>query len=314
MKPKISVITISYNSAKYIQLAIESVLAQSFIDFEYIIGDDCSTDNTWEIINEYDDFRIKKYRNEKNIGEYPNRNKSLEFATGEYVIWIDGDDIFYPHGLEFMVKMLDAFPNSAMACARPYWQNMVYPYELTPIETFTFELLSSPVLVDGFPDTLFRTEILKKIGGLSENIISGDTYTKRKIALNHNVLLVSKSVSWWRIRDGQASSKLKTYEGVLEVFNNTMEFIEYAKSLFTEVEYQTAIERAKKGVLKKVVKLYISKKCFKILKFLKDAQLSFFSLYLIFKKNNATLIEKDIINRFYILPFEKNPFSKKHNF
>lgn len=207
--PKVTIATITYNSSKFVAQAIESVLAQSFTDFEYLISDDCSTDNTWDIIQTYKDPRIRAWRNEPNLGEYPNRNKTLNEAKGKYIIWIDGDDIFYPHGLEFMVKMLDAFPDSAMACARPYWPDMIYPYELTPIQTYKFDYLGSPVTINGFPDTLFNTDILKKHGGLPENYISGDTFIKKKIAMYHNILLISNGISWWRMPEGQASSKIR---------------------------------------------------------------------------------------------------------
>src|SRR5438105_4541179 len=99
--PLVTVITVTYNSAAYVRDAIESVLAQTYDNIEYIIGDDYSTDNTWQIIREYKDERIRAYRNEKNLGEYPNRNKAISLATGKYLIFIDGDDILYPHGIAY---------------------------------------------------------------------------------------------------------------------------------------------------------------------------------------------------------------------
>ena len=62
-------------------------------NFEYIIGDDCSIDNTWEIINDFNDSRIVKYRNDTNLGEYPNRNKAVTIAKGDWILFIDGDDV-----------------------------------------------------------------------------------------------------------------------------------------------------------------------------------------------------------------------------
>ena len=89
--PLVTVITVTYNSSLYIRDAIESVLTQPYPNFEYIIADDCSTDNTWDIINEYKDSRIKKYRNETNLKEYPNRNKAVTMASGDYVVFVDGE-------------------------------------------------------------------------------------------------------------------------------------------------------------------------------------------------------------------------------
>lgn len=266
MKPKISVITISYNSAKYIQLAIESVLAQCFTDFEYIIGDDCSTDNTWEIINEYDDFRIKKYRNEKNIGEYPNRNKSLEFATGEYVIWIDGDDIFYPHGLEFMVKMLDAFPNSAMAMSCAYRKDIIFPYELSPYQIFMLDFFGESVTHFGFPYTLFRTTILKNEGGLSENYRAGDTFIKRYLSLKYKSVVISDGLAWWRIRDGQASGKLKIDKsGHIELLNMNYVLLNNKNCPLNENEKKLAIKYMYSGFFRSIILKYLLK--LKVIKF-----------------------------------------------
>lgn len=257
--PKVTIATITYNSSKFVRQTIESVLAQSFTDFEYLISDDCSIDNTWEIIQEYSDPRIRAWRNDENLTEYPNRNKTLKEAKGEYIIWIDGDDIFYPHGLEFMVKMLNAFPNSAMACARPYWPNIIYPYELTPVETFRYEFLGSPVLVNGFPDTLFRTENLRKAGGLPEDMIAGDTFAKRKVGLNWNTLLISKDVSWWRRTPGQASSLLNTIEGVRENYFKSLEILNDELMPLNPKEKKTAIENLDQGILKFIAKNFLFK-------------------------------------------------------
>lgn len=66
-QPLVTVITVAYNSSAYLRVAIESVLAQSYANIEYIICDDYSTDDTWDIICEYTDARIRAYRNEKNL-------------------------------------------------------------------------------------------------------------------------------------------------------------------------------------------------------------------------------------------------------
>ena len=95
-QPLFTVATITYNSSRWVRQAIESVLASSYTDFEYIISDDCSTDDTWDIIQEYKDGRIKAWRNQTNIGEYPNRNIVLRQAKGKYFLFIDGDDLTYP--------------------------------------------------------------------------------------------------------------------------------------------------------------------------------------------------------------------------
>ncbi len=78
-----TVITVCYNSEKYLSDTITSVLAQSYRQFEYLILDDDSTDSSWDIIQKFADPRIKAIRNETNLGEYKNRNKAIELSTGE---------------------------------------------------------------------------------------------------------------------------------------------------------------------------------------------------------------------------------------
>ncbi len=107
--PKISVILTSFNHAKYIAEAIESVLNQTFTDFELIIWDDCSSDNTWDLINQYSDPRIKAFRNEVNKGPVEGVNKAIsEVATGEYIAIHHSDDAWEPDKLEKQVAFLDS--------------------------------------------------------------------------------------------------------------------------------------------------------------------------------------------------------------
>lgn len=107
--PKVSVLMPAYNAAKYIEESIDSVLNQTFTDFEFIIIDDCSTDKTWEIIQKYEsnDNRIVGVKNKRNLGIAGNRNKLKKLAKGEYVMWQDADDISMPNRMEEQVEVLD---------------------------------------------------------------------------------------------------------------------------------------------------------------------------------------------------------------
>src|SRR3982751_5861505 len=91
-KPVATIAMVTYNSARYLRDAIDSVLAQDFADFELLICDDGSHDGTVEIVGGYDDPRIRFVQNETNLGEYLNRNKALSLAQGRYLMFLDGDD------------------------------------------------------------------------------------------------------------------------------------------------------------------------------------------------------------------------------
>ncbi len=114
--PKISVVMPVYNSEKYLREAIDSILTQTYTDFEFIIIDDGSLDSSAEIVRSYTDPRIRFYINEKNMGVAATLNRGLELATGEYIARMDSDDISLPERFEKQVRYLDAH-ETVVVCA-----------------------------------------------------------------------------------------------------------------------------------------------------------------------------------------------------
>ena len=109
MNDLVSIITPSYNTANYIAETIQSVQAQTYENWEMIILDDCSADNTDGVVREYlSDTRIKYLKNEKNSGAAFSRNYAISKATGKWIAFLDSDDIWLPNKLEnqidFMIK------------------------------------------------------------------------------------------------------------------------------------------------------------------------------------------------------------------
>ncbi len=111
MVAKVSVLMPCYKTEeKYLREAIESILSQTFTDFEFLILDDCPEDTREKIVNSYQDKRIKYLKNEKNLGISKTRNKLLNLAEGEYLAIFDHDDISLPQRLEKQVQYLDEHP------------------------------------------------------------------------------------------------------------------------------------------------------------------------------------------------------------
>lgn len=109
--PKVSVILTSFNHEKYIQAAIDSVIAQTFTDFELIVWDDASTDGSWEIIERCTDPRIKAFRNDRNRRPIFGVRKAIsEVASGDYIAMHHSDDMWMPTKLEKQVTALDGSP------------------------------------------------------------------------------------------------------------------------------------------------------------------------------------------------------------
>lgn len=104
----VSIITPNYNCKNFIAQTIESVLSQTYTNWEMVIVDDCSTDGSYEIALEYSvkDSRIKVLRNEKNSGAAISRNKAIENAKGEFIAFLDSDDLWLPEKLERQIAFM----------------------------------------------------------------------------------------------------------------------------------------------------------------------------------------------------------------
>ncbi len=115
-KPIVSVILPAYNAEKYLSAALESILAQSFTDFECIVIDDCSTDSTWSIAQQYADrdARVKVLKNEKNLKLSGTLNRGIHLATGKYIARMDADDWSYPERLAIQVRYLNDHPDTGI--------------------------------------------------------------------------------------------------------------------------------------------------------------------------------------------------------
>lgn len=103
--PEVSIITPCYNSEKYLDETIKSVLNQTFTDWEWIIVDDCSKDNSTQIIKKHIDPRIKLIENKKNLGVAESRNQGIKNASGNIIAFLDSDDLWAKNKLEEQIKL-----------------------------------------------------------------------------------------------------------------------------------------------------------------------------------------------------------------
>lgn len=108
MNDMVSIIMPSYNTAKFISSTIESVLAQTYVNWELIIVDDCSKDNTDDVINQYlTDTRIHYIKNETNSGAAVSRNRALREAKGKWIAFLDSDDLWMPDKLTKQIAFME---------------------------------------------------------------------------------------------------------------------------------------------------------------------------------------------------------------
>ncbi len=110
--PKVSVLCASYNHADFIGASIESVLGQTFSDLELLITDDASSDRSVDVINSYQDRRLKHFVNSRNRGVCASSGNSYQHSSGEYIAWLGSDDVFEPDMLAVLVEYLERNPDS----------------------------------------------------------------------------------------------------------------------------------------------------------------------------------------------------------
>lgn len=106
MEELVSIIMPSFNTALYIKESIQSIINQSYTNWELIIVDDCSLDSTEQIVNEIKDKRVIFIKNETNSGAAYSRNKALKIAKGKWIAFLDSDDLWVPEKLEKQIKFM----------------------------------------------------------------------------------------------------------------------------------------------------------------------------------------------------------------
>ena len=175
----ISVIIPTYNTALLIERAIRSVLNQKNVsDFEIIIVDDCSTDDTLEVVRSIGDSRIRIFNQPENKGPAAARNRGLKEARGEYFAYLDGDDHWEPEFLTKTSSFLDQHPETVAVSVMQCHKIIGKEPAIVPVETG----VESAVILDDFFEfwakhchvctgsVLMRTDIARSLGGQREDL------------------------------------------------------------------------------------------------------------------------------------------------
>jgi cellulose synthase/poly-beta-1,6-N-acetylglucosamine synthase-like glycosyltransferase len=205
--PSVSVLLTAYNREEYVAESIESVLAQSYTDFELIIVDDASSDRTLAVIERYSsaDPRVKVVANDRNLGQFANRKKAASLARGRFLKYHDSDDVMYRHCLMAMVEPLEAEPRAAFALSGSrHWPGGPCPMLLTPALAYEREFLGSGLFQLGPSSALFRTEAFRLLGGFPDRGVASDYLFWLDACARVSVLLVPGDLFYYRIHGGQA--------------------------------------------------------------------------------------------------------------
>jgi glycosyltransferase involved in cell wall biosynthesis len=205
--PRISVLLTSYNRQDFIAGAIESVLVQTFADFELVIVDDGSTDRTVEIAQRYlADPRVRLVQNPRNLGQFENRRYAATLARAPFLKYHDSDDLMYPHCLATMIEPLEREPRAAFALsAAGYWPGGPCPMLLTPELAYERAFLGSGLFHLGPASALFRAEAFRELGGFPLEGVASDYLFWIRACASVNVLLVPGDLYYYRVHAGQVA-------------------------------------------------------------------------------------------------------------
>lgn len=174
MIPKISVILSVYNGEKYIKEAMQSILDQTFGDFEFIIIDDGSVDKTSQVLDGFQDPRIVRLKNEKNIGLVKSLNRGLEMARGEFIARMDADDITYPQRFEKQIRFLEQNPSVGVLGTAIEYINTKGKRISVSREPASHELIFWKMFFDCaiiHPTVMMRREVVTSVHGYDPTFI-----------------------------------------------------------------------------------------------------------------------------------------------
>ncbi len=238
-RPLISVLMPAYNRQQYIAEAIDAVLASTFKDFELIIVDDHSSDDTLSISQDYavKDRRVQVFSNEENLEQFPNRNKAASMARGSIIFCADSDDTIEPDALEYVVNQFNAHPEINFA-SMYLLGDIKVPKVLKSRDAVRRNFLEKEFLVIGPAGTIIKTDFFKKIGMFPVDYgPAGDLYYNAKAACNTDVLLLPYVFFKYRRHEGQEINKKYSY-----LYNNFRYFRDIMKlpemPLSTEEKYK----------------------------------------------------------------------------
>lgn len=218
-QPLVSVLITVYNREKYLATAIDSVLASTYKNIELIIVDDGSKDNSINIANSYADKHdfIKVFINEKNLGDYPNRNEAASLANGKYLKYVDADDYIYPHGIELLVEMMEQYPDAGYGlCSLSQDVKRPFPFILSPSEAYEYHY-QGPGLFHKAPlSSIIRKNVFWECNGFNDIRMAGDYNMWHKLSQKYSVLLMQHGIVWYRSHDEQELNSYRKYISVYE--------------------------------------------------------------------------------------------------
>ncbi len=251
--PKITVCIPTFNRANYLKDSIKSVLSQTYKDFELIVCNDFSSDNTEEVVLSFKDSRLKYIKNPRNLGYINSMNKCTQLARGTWILHLSDDDIMQPTFLETFAKAINQFKGKDIGMVvsqvnlinskgdtiryTPKKLKNIGPFlylapgEFLPNYTLYGRLIKGKYRFNtSFPSTLFNKDKFKKLGKSSNKVpVAHDLLISSKMSLKYPVVVIDTPLLNYRIHENWGSSlnrKGSFIPETLKYFSLLEEFVE----------------------------------------------------------------------------------------
>lgn len=205
--PLVSALVTVYNREKYLAESLQSIVDSTYSNIEVVVVDDGSKDRSVEIANEFAarDSRVKFNQNLKNLGDYPNRNRAAELATGAYLKYVDSDDRIEPNCIQTMVDAARKHPDAAYILSYPRPENKERPLYLSAKEAYEQHLVQQQGFFSSGPLlSLIRTDCFREVGGFRPSARNmGDTILWLELSRRWPLVIVEDGLTFWREHDEQ---------------------------------------------------------------------------------------------------------------
>ncbi|MGB3693669.1 MAG: glycosyltransferase [Spirulinaceae cyanobacterium] len=270
--PTISVIIPAYNAEKTIQLTINSVLQQTWSDFEILVIDDGSNDSTLDKIATIADKRIKVL-SQQNRGVSASRNLGISLAKGEYIAFLDADDLWQPNKLK---EQLEALKNNPQAAVAYSWTDYIdesgsflHPGEHKTLNGNVYQEILVHNFVENGSNPLIKKAALQEVGNFDECLAYGEDWELwTRLAAKYNFVVLPCTHILYRMGSNSASSNLvkmekQGLEVIEKMFCNAPSSFGYLKRQSISNFYQYLLFRVLEGEMSRVKGIQAFKFLFK---------------------------------------------------
>lgn len=253
---KVSVVIASYNHEQYVARALESVLGQSFQDFEIVLTDDASTDRTFEIAQGFDDARIHCVKSPRNRGTSATYNACIARARGDYIAVLNSDDLFVPEKLARQVQILDQMPSvGAVFTEALLIDESERPHHGLPGGAAGFKApnRTRQAWLRNFfengnslchPSVMIRRAVHAQVGVYDPRLIQVHDFDMWiRLCMRHEIHVIAEPLTFFRVRDNEANANNTRpgtvaridweYEHVMQRFLDIQNFADFV-SVFPE--------------------------------------------------------------------------------